>query len=222
MLLNDKPLDQQSSLELATSRAVLPQNTQHAFTATVADIIAMGQEPRKRAIAKGLITGSPQNTAQSSTKQTSHETTEQITEEIIEQMQMAHLLPRLYHTLSGGEQQRVHIARVLAQQTDILLLDEPIAALDIAHQHQVMQLLANQAKAGKAMLVVLHEINIALRYATQITLLHQGRVHAQGKPENAITPEKLNTVYGINAEFTKDPTTQKLHVHPVIAPPVMP
>lgn len=106
--------------------------------------------------------------------------------------------------LSGGEQARVLIARALAQQTPLLLADEPIAGLDPAHQIGTMSLFADLATRGKGLLVSLHDLSLAARHCTRLLLLHQGRLEADGAPEAVLTPENLARVFGIEADLTRD------------------
>lgn len=114
-----------------------------------------------------------------------------------------HLRERLYPQLSGGEKQRVQLARVLAQVWDArdvpawLLLDEPEAGLDIAHQHFILQRARAMAQQGFGVIAVLHDLNLAARYANDVALLAQGRVLRYGSPRHALDPEVLSTVYGL-------------------------
>lgn len=113
-------------------------------------------------------------------------------------LDILHLWQRDYSRLSGGEKQRVHLARWLMQiteQTQCLLLDEPLKALDLQHQWQVMTLLKQQAHAGKAVLVVLHDLTLAARFADQVVLLDAGKLVGRGVPEEMMTPRRLTQLY---------------------------
>lgn len=178
--INDELLENLSALERAKKRAVLPQLNAMAFPLEAQAIVAMGRYPyadmlpesNKQAVAKAM-----------------------------QEAQVTHLNQRSYPSLSGGEQQRVQLARVLAQDTDILLLDEPLSALDISHQLQVMEMLKKLASQGKAIVIVLHDINLALRFASHVTLLKNGVVEAQGKVDAVLNPASLRDVFSVNAHL---------------------
>ncbi len=107
-----------------------------------------------------------------------------------------------FDTLSGGQQQRVLIARALAQQPRLLLLDEPTSALDIAHQLEVMDLLASLVSSRNiSVIMVIHDLNLASRYADTILMLHNGKVYADGPPNETITASNIETVYGVEANI---------------------
>ena len=108
------------------------------------------------------------------------------------------LADRSLATLSGGERQRVHIAAALAQQPQLLLLDEPTASLDLQHQMAIFRILRDRAaRDGLAVVVVTHDVNLAARYCTQVLLLNDGRAVALGEPEAVVTPAVLEPVYGV-------------------------
>ena len=113
-----------------------------------------------------------------------------------------HLSGRSYLALSGGERQRVHLARVLAQlwpggEGQILLLDEPTSMLDPLHQHTCLQAVRRLAESGAAVLVILHDLNLAARYCDRLLLLEQGRAHALGTPAEVLRAEPLQAVFGL-------------------------
>lgn len=107
------------------------------------------------------------------------------------------LKDRAANTLSGGEQSLVLLARVLASEPEILFADEPIAALDLGHQLQTMELLRNFAACSSACVAVLHDLSLAARFCDRLILLHHGRVVADGTPKNVLTDENLARVYGV-------------------------
>lgn len=109
----------------------------------------------------------------------------------------AHLAGRPFQALSGGEQARVHLARLLASPAPVLLLDEPCAALDIAHQLSLMETLAAEAAAGRTVLVVLHDLKLAARYCRRVIVLEAGRLVADGAPEAALSADVLGRVFGV-------------------------
>ncbi|MBJ3783189.1 ABC transporter ATP-binding protein [Devosia sediminis] len=112
---------------------------------------------------------------------------------------------RRFDTLSGGEQQRVHLARALAQQPRLLLLDEPTSHLDIAGQLQLMALLRTKAAAGVTVLIALHDLNLAARFCDHLVLLSGGTRAAEGPPGEVLTPALLQAVYGVTARLVPDP-----------------
>lgn len=111
---------------------------------------------------------------------------------------------RDFDTLSSGEQRKILIAKSLAQRTVIILLDEPVAYLDMKHKFEVMNVLRALADIGKIVLVSLHEIELASKYCDKILVLNKGQIVAAGKPRDVITPELLSSVYGIDARIAWD------------------
>jgi len=124
---------------------------------------------------------------------------------------------RLIGEISGGERQRVVIARALAQQTPVLLLDEPTAHLDIGHQAAVLEMARDLCtRDGKAVLAIVHDLTLAAQYCDRLIMLHRGEVVVQGAPEDVVTPETLREVYGTRAAVFPHPETGR----PVVAPSV--
>ena len=118
---------------------------------------------------------------------------------------MSTFADRLYHTLSGGEQQRVQIARALAQQPQLLLLDEPTSHLDIHAQLATLRLLHQRARAGSTVLLALHDLNLAAGFCDALILLHDGRQVASGAPEQVLAPALLRSVYGVDVTVLRHP-----------------
>lgn len=181
VLLDDIPLNQWRGSERARRLAVLPQSSTLSFAFKVEEVVAMGRLP--------------------------HDSGQQRDDEIVQYALAAadgvHLSGRSYLTLSGGERQRVHLARVLAQvwpgkEGQILLLDEPTSALDPLHQHITLLAVRAFADRGGAVLVILHDLNLAARYCDRLMLLSQGRAHLSGTPEQVLTPEALKSVFGLD------------------------
>jgi iron complex transport system ATP-binding protein len=110
---------------------------------------------------------------------------------------------RAVTTLSGGERARVALARALATQAPVLLADEPTASLDPRHQLVVMELLRQAARAGNAVLATLHDLSLAARFADRVIVMHQGRLVAEGPPEQALDAEQLATVFGVEADMVE-------------------
>jgi iron complex transport system ATP-binding protein len=119
---------------------------------------------------------------------------------------MSAFAERRFNTLSGGEQQRVHIARALAQQPELLLLDEPTSHLDIAAQLSLFALLGRRAQQGLTVVMALHDLHLAAR-CDHLVVVSSGRIVTEGPPATILTPNLLCTVYGVTARFIADPVT---------------
>ena len=173
--LDGRPLSAYRPGELARLRAVMPQQTVLQFAFTALEVVLMGRNPHLRgreadrdlAIAEAAMAGTD----------------------------CLHLADRSYPTLSIGEQQRVTLARVLAQETPVLLLDEPTASLDIRHQELVLQVARERATGGAAVLAVLHDLNLAAAYADRVAVLSRGRLAACGAPWDVLTEGLLSEVF---------------------------
>ena len=126
---------------------------------------------------------------------------------------MASFAARAYHTLSGGEQQRLQIARALAQEPRLLILDEPTNHLDVHAQLAVLSLLRRRAQAGATILLALHDLNLAAAFCDRLVMLDRGRLVADGTPEAVLTPALLRSVYQIDATLLRHPGTGR----PIIA-----
>lgn len=166
--------------ELARQRAVLPQLGSLSFPLTVREVIELGRLPYPKA---------------------TQDTHRQKIRNAMVRTGTAAFAERRYQSLSGGEQQRVQLARVLAQDTPILLLDEPVSALDMVHQFYLMQTVQTLARDGATVFMVLHDINLALRYATHISLLKNGKLVSQGETGAAITCDSLKATYGMEVSL---------------------
>jgi iron complex transport system ATP-binding protein len=125
----------------------------------------------------------------------------QAVEQAIVETDIVHLIGRSVNTLSGGERARVMLARALATQADILLADEPIVALDPRHQIDVMVLLKALAQKGKTVVVVLHELHLAMRYCDRLVLLDNGQKVSEGLAKGVLSADNLQTVYGVDAIY---------------------
>lgn len=169
---------------LARRVAFVTQREETAFTRTVADYVALARFPHGDA-----GTG----------------TAREAMDLAIRRADIGPLLHRTIQTLSGGEWQRVRIARALAQQGDALVLDEPTSFLDVAHEMQVFELLAQIAASGAAVLLVSHQLNLVARFAAKIVLLHHGRVAVAGAPSDIMRGEVLERVYEWPLVVSRDP-----------------
>ncbi|WP_188192001.1 ABC transporter ATP-binding protein [Nonomuraea sp. SYSU D8015] len=174
-----------SRREVARRLAVLHQSLPPVPGLTVRQLVRQGRYPHRGPL--GLLWDSD------------------TMDEALELAGVAHLADRVLDTLSGGERQRVRLALAVAQNTRILLLDEPTAHLDIRHQLEVLELVRSlRAARGLTVVTVLHELDHAARFAERIVALHQGRVWADGEPEDVITPELLAEVFGVAGRVVVD------------------
>ena len=186
--LGGAPLSGVAPDRLARARAVLPQQSSLGFDFSALDVVQLGRTPHRapRADDRAAVGRA------------------------MERAGVAHLAARRYPTLSGGEQQRVHLARTLAQLdgTDgdrYLLLDEPTSALDLAHQHAVLQTARDEAARGVGVLAVLHDLNHASQYADRVAVLAGGRLVACGAPRDVLTPAVVRCAFGITVLVTDHP-----------------
>lgn len=180
-----------SQRELARRVAVVTQREETVFARRVSDYIAMGALPHATPI---VAAGAAADSAAVITAAA--------------RAGVSDLLARRTDELSGGEWQRVRIARALVQDAHTLVLDEPTAFLDIAHEMQVFELLAALAADGAALLVVSHNVNLVARFATSVVLLHEGRVAASGPPRDVMRGDVLERVYAWPLLVTVDPATR--------------
>ncbi|MDN4475836.1 heme ABC transporter ATP-binding protein [Demequina sp. SYSU T00192] len=185
--LDGRPLSAWQPGPLARERAVLTQDNQVAFPFTVAEVVAMGRAPWR---------GRPES-----------DEDDAVIAESLARADVAHLAGRAFPSLSGGERARVSLARVLAQRTRIVMLDEPTAALDIRHQEEVFALARELARAGAAVVVVVHDLSLAAAYADRIAVLDRARLAGMGSPREVLVPELLERVYGLGVRVIEDPDT---------------
>jgi iron complex transport system ATP-binding protein len=183
------------SRERARKAALVPQSEHHVFGFTVRSSVMMGRYPHDTG--PGF-----ENDAE-----------RRIADEAMRLAELTDLADRPVGSLSGGEQHRVSIARALAQQTPLLLLDEPNAHLDIRHQTRLFDLLKElQTTMAKTVLCVTHDLNLASYYADRILLLNEGKIAAAGKPAQVLTPDNINRHFAIEARIVSE------HGRPVVLP----
>ncbi len=190
--LNGEPLQEWESRHRARIMAMLPQLSLLNFPYTAEEVVQLGRTPH----ATGRLVD------------------KQVSREALAQMDCLHLSERLYPQLSGGEKQRIQLARILAQlwNDDIdnsryLLLDEPTAALDLAHQHQVLNVVRQRAQHNYGVLLVLHDFNLAASVADDILMLKDGRVVASGSPDKVLTSQCIEEVFGASVHILPHPVT---------------
>lgn len=133
---------------------------------------------------------------------------EKIVEKVMRTTQINELSDKLVSDLSGGQQQRVFLAMTLAQDTDIILLDEPTTYLDLNHQAELMHIMRGLQQQGKTIITVLHDLNQACRYCDYLVVLKQGQLIAEGTPQNIMTESLLKNVFDLNVEIHADPISQ--------------
>ncbi|NLK98415.1 ABC transporter ATP-binding protein [Defluviitalea saccharophila] len=190
LLLDGKKISEIPPKQLAQILGLLPQSPIVPEGITVADLVARGRFPYQSFL-KGLSTKDYE-----------------AVEEALEIMGITDLANRCVDELSGGQRQRVWIAMALAQQTDILLLDEPTTYLDITYQVEILDLLTDlNRKRGTTIVMVLHDINLSARYADHIFALHKGKLIAQGAPSEIITEELIKKVFNLDCSVIKDPVS---------------
>jgi iron complex transport system ATP-binding protein len=134
-------------------------------------------------------------------------------------LNLSHLAMRNFTELSGGEQQKVIIARALAQQPKFMLLDEPTSSLDIKHQLEILCLLKNLSKSNeRSVIVTMHDLNLASRFSDRLIMLKKGAIYAVGSPEDVLTEENIEAVYGIKAKVTSS-IIGKPQITPILTEP---
>ncbi|MPM14896.1 putative siderophore transport system ATP-binding protein YusV [bioreactor metagenome] len=188
--LNGSDMRHMSGREIARNMAVLPQAPQAPGGLTVGELVAYGRFPRQSGF--GNIKEEDKKViawALRATNLTEFETT-------------------LIHNLSGGQRQRVWIAMALAQETELILLDEPTTYLDFAYQLEVLELLYRlNREQSRTIVMVLHDLNLASRFADYMIAVRAGAIVSHGKPEDVMTPRVLKDTFQIDAEIVRDPRT---------------
>lgn len=177
--LDGKPLEQLSYRKSAQEVAVVAQHNYYNFDFCVRDVVLMGRAPHKRPLER--------DTAEDY----------RIVAEALETVGMADFADRTFSTLSGGEQQRVILARALAQQTPCLILDEPTNHLDIKFQLQLMDLVRG---LNRTVIAAIHDLNIAALYCDRLCAVKDGKIVGEGTPRELLTPEFIRKVYEVDAQ----------------------
>jgi len=185
--------------DLAREVGAVSQSEHSAFPLTVRDFVGMGRYPHLGPLR-------PEGDADRAAVQAA-----------LEQCDVAELVSRDVTTLSGGELQRVRIARALAQEPSALVLDEPTASLDIRHEMSIFQLLRESANGGMTVLLITHHVNLAARFADRILLLDSGKVAAEGSVQDVFQEEILAGVYGWPVAVREDPVSGAPQVTPLQA-----
>ncbi|ACO47696.1 ABC transporter ATP-binding protein [Deinococcus deserti] len=183
--------------EVARRLAILPQGPAAPEGLSVEDLVWFGRHPHQGRFP------------------VRREVDRQAVQWALAQTGMTIFAGRTLDALSGGQRQRAWIAMSLAQQTDILLLDEPTTYLDLSHQLEVLHLAQHlNAEQGKTVVMVLHDLNQAVRYSHEIIAMKGGEIYAQGPAEDVMTPELLRDIFGLKAHLLLDPDTGRPHIIP--------
>ena len=189
VFLDGADIHRMKAKALAQKLGILPQSPTAPDGLTVHELVAQGRYPY-------------QNWFQQWSEQD-----EKIVDDALKITNLGMFADRPVDTLSGGQRQRAWIAMALAQQTQVLLLDEPTTYLDLAYQLDVLDLLAELNEQGRTIVMVLHDLNQAARYADTMVALRGGQIIVQGTPQQVMTSENLKQVFGLNAHIIHDPIT---------------
>ena len=189
--LDDELLSQMSYKKSAQKMAVVTQHNYYNFDFTVFEVVLLGRTPHKKRLERD-------NTNDY-----------KIVNESLEKVDMISFKDRAFSSLSGGEQQRIILARALAQDTTCLVLDEPTNHLDIKHQLKIMEL---SKKLGVTVIAALHDLNIAVSYCDYLYVLKDGVIVSQGKPKDILNEELIQDVYEVSAKIIKDSETNNMHI----------
>jgi len=185
VLVEERDVREIKLKELAKLIGYVPQTPTYTFSFTVFDAVLLGRRPYIN------WSVSPKD--------------KEIVSQILALMGIKELAPRYLNELSGGEMQKVIIARALAQEPKVLLLDEPTSNLDIKHQLEVLSIIRSVVKEKRIVAVIaIHDLNLASRFSDKIILLHKGRIYDAGKPSKVFTQENIRTVYGVNVEINNN------------------
>ncbi|MDT0202186.1 ABC transporter ATP-binding protein [Nocardioides sp. AE5] len=189
VLLKGRPLASFTARERARQMAVVSQHEAPPADLLVRELVALGRLPHR----------SPW----------SSEPVDDHAMAALERLDLAHFADRAVDQLSGGELRRVLLARALAQDVDLLVLDEPTNHLDLRHQHE---LLATVRDLDVTVIAAIHDLHLAARYLDEVVVLHQGRVHGVGDPEEALSAERVAEVFGVHVARVRHPVTGRLHL----------
>lgn len=198
VLLDGKSVHRTPTRELARTLGLLPQSPIAPEGITVADLVSRGRHPHQGMFSRW-------------TRQD-----DEAVAGALNATKTADLADRPVDELSGGQRQRVWIAMALAQQTEILLLDEPTTFLDISHQVEVLDLLTDlNHTRGTAIVMVLHDLNLAARYADHLVAIEGGRLHVAGRPEDVLNEQTVREVFGLESRIITDPTSGRPIMLPI-------
>ena len=198
VLLDGKSVHRTPTRELARTLGLLPQSPIAPEGITVADLVSRGRHPHQGMFSRWTRKD------------------DEAVAGALNATKTADLADRPVDELSGGQRQRVWIAMALAQQTEILLLDEPTTFLDISHQVEVLDLLTDlNLTRGTTIVMVLHDLNLAARYADHLVAIEGGRLHVAGRPEDVLSEQTVREVFGLESRIITDPTSGRPIMLPI-------
>ncbi|MGW6062058.1 ABC transporter ATP-binding protein [Streptomyces sp. NPDC055189] len=198
VVLDGKEVHRLPAKELARTLGLLPQSPVAPEGISVGDLVGRGRHPHQGVLSRWSAKDDAAVAA------------------ALEATQTTPLMDRAVDELSGGQRQRVWIAMALAQQTDLLLLDEPTTFLDASHQIEVLDLLTDLNRSrGTTIVMVLHDLNLAARYSDHLIALAAGRPHATGAPADVLTEDCVRTVFGLDSRIVEDPVSGKPLMLPI-------
>jgi iron complex transport system ATP-binding protein len=191
ILIDDIPLDVMHLRESALKMAVVTQHNYYNFEFRVEDVVMMGRTPHKKAM------------------ETDNEEDREIVRNALKKVNMLEFADRAFSSLSGGEQQRIILARALAQQTPCLVLDEPTNHLDIEYQLEVLDIVKSLHCTA---LCAMHDLNLAAQYCDRLYVIKDGRIIMEGTPEKVITEDMIQEIYNVKAAVSRHPKTGLLNI----------
>jgi len=198
VLLDGKDVHRMPAKQLARTLGLLPQSPIAPEGITVSDLVGRGRHPHQGILSRWSAAD------------------DVAVADALDATETAALADRSVDELSGGQRQRVWIAMALAQQTDLLLLDEPTTFLDVSHQIEVLDLLTDLNRSrGTTIVMVLHDLNLAARYSDHLIALASGRIHASGHPADVLTESTVREVFGLDSRVIVDPTSGKPLMLPI-------
>ncbi|XVX20512.1 ABC transporter ATP-binding protein [Actinomycetota bacterium] len=198
VMLDGRPVTAYRPKEAARTVATLPQNPVVPEQITVRELVARGRYPYH-----SMLRTSSADDARAIQAALAQTGTEEIADRPVAE-------------LSGGQRQRVWLALVLAQDTPVVLLDEPTTFLDIAHQHEVLELCTSLRDSGRTVVAIMHDLGQAAAFADDLVMMRDGRVIAQGAPAAVLTPDRVEQTFGLRARIVADPDTGT----PLVLPPL--
>lgn len=198
VLLDGKSIHTQSPRAVAQKMGLLPQSPIAPDGITVVDLVSRGRHPHQGIFARWGVKD------------------DEAVASALEATRTAELAHRSVDELSGGQRQRAWIAMALAQETDLLLLDEPTTFLDIAHQVEVLDLLTDlNRQRGTTIVMVLHDLNLAARYADLLVAMTDGRIHGQGDANSVLTRDMVRDVFKLDSQILRDPVSGRSMMLPI-------
>lgn len=188
VLLDGQTIARYATKEVARRLGLLPQSSSAPAGISVSELVARGRYPHQTLFGRW------------------RQEDEAAVQQAMQATGVADLAAQSVDTLSGGQRQRVWIAMVLAQETPLLLLDEPTTWLDITHQIELLELMQDlNQQHGRTLVVVLHDLNQACRYASHLIAMRDGKIIAEGKPAEIVTPALIEAIYGLRCVIIRDP-----------------